>query len=359
MPPDVSTLKRRFQFYPFDWSHLCILGLKLGAVLENSRNLKRSLIAASLGLTLAVSGCSTLPENAPLTKVDYRACLVTEGASDIPGINELATYALNQSVVAYGVKKSHSEATFANFPKRVSELVKDECRLIAVASNNFDGPVDDASEKYPEVNFLLITEGDDPKQIRQERQNLAVHRIDVFTAGVLAGHISASLSTRHEIAVVCAEKVHPLYLDGVRAGAKEFDLEANVQTLVRTDEQDLAGVDVALPFGCEHDLTVFAANELRERTLLVGYGRDLFEKPQYGEIKGQLGTTIIPTVVNRFVESVAADLEGDFIGGFAGSVVADYNSGDLKLAPEHELVLPLGEIEKLSALAAKFETTVR
>jgi hypothetical protein len=285
--------------------------------------------------------------------------LVTEGSANLPGINELATYALNQSVVAYGVKKSIAEATFANFPKKVSALVKDDCRLIAVASNNFDRLVDEASEKYPEVNFLLITEGDDPEQITQERQNLAVHRIDVFTAGVLAGHISASISTRHEIAVVCSELVHPLYLDGVRAGAKEFDLEANVQTLVRTDEQDLAGVDVAVPFGCEPDLSALAANELRERTLLVGYGRDLFTKFQYEEAKGQLATTIVPSVVNRFVESVAADLEGDFIGGFAGSVLGDFNSGDLKLSKEHEIALPLGEFENLSALAAKFETTVR
>lgn len=359
MPPDVSTLKRRFQFYPCDWNHLCILGLKLGAVLENSKNLKRSLIAASLGLTLAVSGCSTLPENAPLTPVDYRACLVTEGSSDQPGINELATYALNQSVVVYGVKKSLAEATFANFPKKVSALVKDDCRLIAVASNNFDGLVDEASEEYPEVNFLLITEGDDPELIQKERQNLAIHRIDVFTAGVLAGHIAASLSTRHEIAVVCSEQIHPLYLEGVRAGVKEFDLEADVQTLVRTEEREMAGVDVALPFGCEPDLTKLAANELRERTLLVGYGRDLFTKPQYDDAKGQLATTIVPSVVNRFVESVAADLEGDFIGGFAGSVLADFNSGDLKLAKEHEVILPLGEVEKLSGLAAKFETTSR
>jgi hypothetical protein len=359
MPPDVSTLKRRFQFYQFDWNHLCILGLKLGAVLENSKNLKRSLIAASLGLTLAVSGCSTLPDNAALTKVDYRACLITEGSADLPGINELATYALNQSVVAYGVKKSQSEATFANFPKKVSTLVKDDCRLIAVASNNFDALVDDASEKYPEVNFLLITEGDDPELIQQERQNLAIHRIDVFTAGVLAGHIAASISTRHEIAVLCSEQIHPLYLEGVRAGAKEFDLEAEIQTLVRTDEEELAGVDVAIPFGCEPDLSALAANDLRERTLLVGYGRDLYSKAQYGDVKGQLATTIVPSVVNRFVESVAADLEGDFIGGFAGSVLADFNSGDLNLSKEHEVVLPLGEFEKLSALAAKFETTVR
>ena len=359
MPPDVSTLKRRFQFYPCDWNHLCILGLKLGAVLENSKKLKRSLIAASLGLTLAVSGCSTLPENAKVTQVDYRACLVTEGSSALPGINELASYALNQSVVAYGVKKSLAEATFANFPKKVSALVKDDCRLIAVASNNFDGLVDAASEKYPEVNFLLITEGDDPEQITQEHQNLAIHRIDVFTAGVLAGHISASISTRHEIAVVCSEQIHPLYLAGVRAGAQEFDLEANVQTLVRTDDQDLAGADVALPFGCEPDLTALAANELRERTLLVGYGRDLFTKLQYEEVKSQLASTIVPSVVNRFVESVAADLEGDFIGGFAGSVLADFNSGGLKLASEHEVALPPGEFEKLSPLAAKFETTVR
>lgn len=331
--------------------------LKLVYVPKNKPKFRSSAIIATLVATLAASGCSSLPADAPITAVDYRACLVLEDDENRPGLNETSTYAVNQAVVTYGVKKTISTSTPQKLATAVKKLVKSECRLIIVVGSAFTTSLAPAVASNPETNFLLITDAKFDTFTGTDIQNLAVHRIDLYEAGLLAGNLAASLSEANEISAVCANTMNENYLQGLRAGAAEFDLSAETSTTISTEFILQSGSDVLLPFGCLDELPTDTIG-FRIPFIIIGFGRDLYLNKNLAEsVRSRIHSTLIPQIGAKILEVIASDLENDFIGGLVGSTVGTFGTGGIALGDEHEIPWDTTQ-ERLAGLASKYEVSL-
>ena len=310
-------------------------------------------IACVLGLALALSGCAPLPNNAPVINVNYRACLFVQGDANSVGINELATYGLNQAVVTYGVQKTISVIEPSEFDATISKSKK--CNLVLIAGSSFNASIPAAVQAHPEINFVLLTDGEVGSLFKATPDNLAVYQVDQFEAGLLAGHLAASFSQSHEVLTVCDPKSVPKYLAGVRAGVAAFDLQTSTKTVLATDRMSTIAADVLVPLGCTDQIPDAASFQIAH--VVVGYGRDLFFNQKFADSPARVATTIEPQVIAKVLEVIASDLEGDFIGGVLGSMTATFGNGGLALAAEHEVNLSGVELDRLKTAATDYETS--
>ena len=314
-------------------------------------------VAGSVALAGLLSGCATLPSDSKVETVEYQACLVTDGDALRPGIADSAVYSLNQAVVTFGIEKTVVESNPSKFKAATNNLVKANCNLIAVAGSRFTPLIQPLVEANPAIHFLFITEGDEQSLLAANLENLAIYRVDVYEAGLLAGHIAASVSENRQLGVVCDNAVNEQYLDGVRAGAQAYDLENTTNTTVYSGTSMVAIADVLLPFGCRDQVPRGADNRMPFK--LVGYGRDLYLDPELSPTKSFVAATVVPQAGPRLFEIIAADLESEFIGGTLGSMVASFGNTGLAISDEHEVPFPSGEIDALKSLAQQYETSFK
>lgn len=323
---------------------------------ENKPSRAIASISAVLAFAGLLSGCATLPEDATIEPVDYRACLVTDGAADRAGLNDSALYSLNEAVVSFGIKKTIIAANPSKFIKVTDKLIKAECHLIAVVGSRFSESLKDVVATNPATNFLFITDGSDRALVAEDLPNLVVYRIDLYEAGLLAGHIASSFTETRSLTVVCNRTATP-FLSGVKAGAAQFDLENGTLTLVNSGLMQTPSSDVLLPYNCTKPIVLQPDSPSNNK--LVGYGRDLYLEPSLAEVKESIGATIIPGAGPRLLEAIAADLESEFIGGKLGSTTASFGNGGLLISDEHAIALPSGELQKLKDLAMAYETSFK
>lgn len=319
---------------------------------------KTSLIAVVTSLALALTGCSELPGPAPITPVDYHACLITETATDAMGVNEVADYAMKQAVATYGVKRTVLRSSPAKFAKSVEKLHKQGCNLIALTGDGFAPQVDEMVMTRPETNFLYITESDRPDLIRADRDNLALYQLDLYEAGLLAGHLAASMAELGTVAALCELPEKRQFLAGIRAGISLFNQGFTAQTEFAVGAMASADASVRIAVGCDGELAV-GTTDVNQTARFIGYGQDLYLNPILGDYQKNVAATVIPNVRPRILEVIASDLEGDFIGGSLGSVFAKFANGGLIISQEHDIAFPAGELDQLERIALDYETTLK
>lgn len=319
---------------------------------------KTSLIALVASVALTLSGCAELPDPAPITPVDYHACLMTETATDSMGVNEVADYAMKQAVATYGVKRTVLRSSPAKFVGSVQKLHKQGCNLIVLTGDGFAPQVDEMVMTRPETNFLYITESAMPDLIRADRDNLALYQLDLYEAGLLAGHLAASMAELSTIAVLCELPEKRQFVSGIRAGISKFNDGSTAQVEFAAGAMASADASVRIAVGCDGELAV-GSSDPNQAARFIGYGQDLYLNPILGEYKKNVAATIIPNVRPRILEVIASDLEGDFIGGSLGSVFAKFANGGLVISQEHEIAFPAGELDQLERIALDYETTLK
>lgn len=324
---------------------------------ENLKSRTLTAAAALFALAGMLSGCSTLPSDSPLETVDYRACLVTDGDANRIGINDSSLYSLNQAVVTFGIQKTVVATNPSKFEATMNRLVKAKCNLISVVGSRFAESLAGVVSANPQTHFLFITDGSDQKILAADLENLAVYRIDVYQAGLLAGHLAASLSANRELGVVCGNSVNLRYLAGVREGLAAFDTENEVTTRITADGNLNGLTDVILNYGCRDQIPT--GDAYASGFKLVGFGRDLYLDSAFESQKALIAATVIPQAGPRLLELIAADLESEFIGGPLGSTVASFSNGGLVISQEHEVAFPAGELEALKDLATQYEISLK
>ncbi len=310
-----------------------------------------------LALAGLLSGCASLPADSKVEVVDYRACLVSDGDASTTGLNESSLYSLNQAVVTYGIQKKVVESTPAKFVNEVDQLVQQPCNFIAIVGARFTGLVQPIVEANPNINFLFVTDEPETELLSAGLSNLATYRVDVYEAGLLAGHIAASITETRQLAVVCQNARESQFYRGVEAGLAKFDEEAGTATELNSRLLAVAPVDVYLPYGCKGELPGIL--ESAGNYKIVGFGRDIFLDTQLADSKDFVATTIMPQAGPRLLEAIASDLESEFMGGTLGSLVALFGNGGLVISEEHSLSLPAGELEKLRLLAEQYELSFK
>ena len=325
---------------------------------ENLKSRAVTTTAAVFALAGMLSGCSTLPADSPIEPVNYRACLVTDGNASTTGLNESSLYSLNQAVVTFGIQKTIVESSPSKFAKNLDKLVKQSCNFITIVGARFTDLLQPNVESNPNINFLFITDEPEARILSADLSNLAVYRVDIYEAGLLAGHLAASITATRQIAVVCEKAGDSLFHRGVNAGLRKYDEESGTTTSANTHSMSVAPIDVYLAYRCQNELPGYleaAAGSFK----VVGFGRDFYFNPRLSDAKEFVAATIIPQAGARLFEAIAADLESEFIGGRLGSTVASFNNGGLVISQEHEVSLPAGELEKLQAVASDYEISLK
>ncbi|MEO0313481.1 MAG: hypothetical protein RL140_711 [Actinomycetota bacterium] len=332
--------------------------LKLVSVRKTSGGPGFRATALAAILSFALTGCADLPSPDPITPVDYRACLLTETSPDALGVNEVADYAMKQAVATYGVKRTVLRSSPAKFLVSVEKLHTQGCNLIVLTGDDFAPQVDEIVMTRPETNFLYITETAQPELIRADRDNLALYQLDLYEAGVLAGHLAASMAELNTVAVLCELPEKRQFVAGIRAGILKFNEDFPYQTQFAVGAKAAADSSVRIAVGCDGELAV-GSSDANQSVRFIGYGLDLYLNPMVGEYKKNVAATVIPNVRPRILEVIASDLEGDFIGGSLGSVFAKYGNNGLVISQEREIAFPAGELEELARISRDYETTLK
>lgn len=314
-------------------------------------------LAGFFALAGLLSGCATLPADSKVETVDYLACLVSDGDVTTTGLNESSLYSLNQAVVTFGIQKVVVETTPSKFKNEADKLAQKPCNLITIVGARFTDLVQPLVEANPDTNFLFITDESETALLSADLSNLAIYRVDLFEAGLLAGHIAASISETRQLAVVCKSAGDSQFYRGVQAGLLKFDEESGTTTSLNTKSLAAAPIDVYLPFRCQDELPGIL--EAAGNYKMVGFGRDFFLAPKFSDYKEFVAATIIPQVGPRLFEAITADLESEFIGGTLGSLAATFGNAGLVVSEEHSLALPPGELEKLRSLAEQYEMSFK
>lgn len=319
---------------------------------------KTSLIALISATALAITGCAELPAPSPTSDVNYRACLVTEGANDALGVNEVADYAIKQAVVTFGVQRTAQKSSAGKLAANVNKLKKQGCDLIVLSGQGYSAVLDSVVVARPETNFVYIVENSQPDLIRADRDNLAIYQIDMLEAGMLTGHLAASMSELAKVAVACEPPGRTRFIQGLRAGVTWFNADNEAKVEFYFGELAPARSSMLIAVGCENDLSINGGGYALH-TRVSGFGRDLYFNPKLAEQKSDVAATLMPNIGQRLLEVIASDLEGDFIGGSLGSTMATFGNGGLLVSPEHEVPYPANELKQLEQLALDYETNLK
>lgn len=320
------------------------MGLKLGFVPEKSFKRKMSLIAVFSSITLALSGCASIPNSDPVSKVDYRACLITQTKTDSVGVNDVADYAIKQAVVTYGVKRAVAKTSIENFSGTSRKLINQGCKLIVVSGSDFESRLMSVAEANSNVNFLFLTNSFADSDIPE---NVMVTEVDEFEAGFLIGHLAASVAENHRVRLACTTASKASLIDGIRQGISQFDSDFGTETLLI---RSTTAADVQLVLGCPDEVS-----EDGSKSLLVGFGRDLYFKDELAQYRSQIVGTLVPQINSQILEVISADLDGVFSGGQMATKTLEFGDGGIQLSVEHEVSYPAGELSLLDELAQLYE----
>ena len=327
----------------------------------------RAITLAGL-LTFALAGCASLPADAPVEKVDYKGCVITQGDAfgSATGLNELSEYGVKQAVVTYGVSFAKAEANRSDFAGAVKSLAKKGCNAIIASGPDFAGLIAAAAVANPDINFLFVGDSArDANAIDGSIGNLAVYLVDLYEAGMVQGYTAASLSQLHSIALYLQPQVDDGGIQaGIRAGVAIYDEENRTQTnvyiagVLMADYSKPGASDIAL-IPANADLMNAIPELKNSKVTVVALGNDFYELDGTKDFRAQIFGSIRPEVATRIMEMIAADLEGEFIGGTLGSTTATFGNGGIKLTPEHEQAYPAGLLDAIRHFTLDFETKTR
>lgn len=341
--------------------------LKLDSVRKTSGERKLRAIALASLLSLALTGCATLPADAPVEKVEYQTCLITQddAAGRATGLNELSEYGVKQAVVAYGVGLESASSSKGKYAADLQYLVKKKCNSIVVSGPDFGLLVGDSALANPDINFLYVGAAQNSEKFDGSIGNLAVYEVDLIEAGMIQGYLAASISKVHRVGLYQQPAVADGGIQaGVRAGARVFDQVGGTQTSVLevvallADYSMPGSVDVAL-VPSNANLEVAIPELVNSKANIIALGGDAYENDVFKDVRSQLFTSVRPEVPTRIMEMVAADLEGEFIGGTLGSTTATFGNGGIKLTPEHEQNYPAGLLDAIKHFTLDYETKTR
>jgi len=304
------------------------------------QGVKATLVAAMLASTLV--GCAQLPPDASVTPVSFRACEVVPPSDTVSQIPEMVDAAVKETVVVKGIKRSVVAADAKDLEKTVAKFATQHCNHVLVAGNGYVSALSAVSVKYPKLNFSLVTTDNARWFSDNDATNVSVFQIDQREAGLMAGYVSAAISASHSVAVTTNSAADSPYILGVKAGLQAWDSE----NFTSTEFQLIAGnvsevvnqttADVMLPFQIDQEIPALGTFADTYKWLLIGYGSDLATLPSLSDLQSTVGATVVPLVKEHVVSNLSASLEGDFIGGNAGYVLAQFGNGALVLSDSQQ-----------------------
>ena len=311
-----------------------------------------------------MTGCAELPVDAPITAVDYKACVVDQKTVSLTPLADVADYGVKQAVVTYGISRSVFTVTPSRLASMVQKQVKQGCNLFVVSGTGFASQLVNIAKDNQSVNFVYVSDEPNSALVYANLENLVVFSADTYEAGLLSGFLAAGLTDNSRVLTgFCPVEgfVEP-FKNGYDDGISKYSnlLNSSVDNIMYFDSLPMNGPtqpDVALVGGCPVSEATYILNNTEMKW--VGYGRDLYNDPTLSKLKSRLAANVAPQIGTKLLELIASDLEGDFIGGTFGSFRATFGNGGLALSPEHDINIAPTLIDSLKTVALDYETSLK
>ena len=336
--------------------------------------------AAAAGLVAsALTGCSSVIENATPTPVDFKACLVTTAAGVNDGArNQLAYFALQQATVQFGSAMSivQLKVDSADAVTRAGKkLVSRGCNLVFAIGSYATAGLLPLAQGNPNRYFRALDVGPGSGGLSgAPASNLWSTSLDIRTAYLQAGYLAAAASESGTVAIIAGSS-DPEVVDQIwyfRQGVYQFSAKTgklitilgadraepgNWQFIsqdtppgslaVKTKALAAAGADVILPLGVNYLPVAQAAAQLGVK--VIGADSDWAAQPRFAAVKSAILASVVkPIAENLLVEtSNAMSLAGLDAPGDANQVASQI----VALTPEADLAWPAGLAPTLNDLA--------
>ena len=327
---------------------------------EKSSVKKISRIALISAALLLLTGCAELPAAAPISPVDYKACVVEEKGPTLSPLADVADYGVKQAVVTYGITRAVVSVTDSKFESAVSKLVKQKCNLLVVTGVNFADQLVSVAKDNATANFVYVSDQTHSDLVSSNVENLVVYSVDSYEAGLLVGYLAAGLTDNDR--VLSGLGFVEAFTRGIEDGVSKYSTATsqaieNIRLIDMVPSNGPTQPDVAVSggFGVTEATNLLVGNEFK----WVGFGRDLYNEPSLVQVKNRIAVTVEPRLGGKLLELIASDLEGDFIGGTFGSYHGTFGNGGLGLSPEHDINLPATLLQELKTVANDYEASLK
>lgn len=339
--------------------------------------------AAAAGLVAsALTGCSSVVENATPTPVDFKACLVTTAAGVNDGArNQLAYFALQQATVQFGSAMSivQPKVDSAEAVTRAGKkLVSRGCNLVFAIGSYATAGLLPLAQGNPKRFFRALDGGPGSGGVTGvPASNLWTTPLDIRSAYLQAGYLAAAASESGTIAILAGSS-DPEVVDEIwyfRQGVYQFSAKTGKlitilgadraepgnwkfisqdtppgSLMVKTKALAAAGADVILPLGVNYLPVAQAAALVGVK--VIGADSDWAKQSRFATVKSAILASVVkPIGENLLVEaSNAMSLAGLDATGDANQVA----SQTVTLTSEADVAWPAGLAGTLSQLAADY-----
>lgn len=349
-------------------------------------NIARSLAGLSL-VSLALTGCTPVNEEAQVTPVDYKVCLATsETAIETGSIADQALEGIQRAVlnkgVSYKVLNARTDATTISYISELKNLVRSDCNLIVAVSHRMSVATYRVAKANTKVNFVLVdaaltTSAKAPASLPNVREL----RFDAPAAAFLAGYLAASATKTQTVGAFGGANVKQVndVLAGFKKGVDTYNDRNNAvvevigaagdypsrwqftSTWASSKEQTAlaykladVGADVIFAYA---GTTTLGLNPAGGAALggpaFIGVDSDWFNLAQNSDVAPALLASVTKNIAPAVEGSIASGLAGAFSGGQSGRFVGTLANGGVALTGQHELEYPSGVAAALEELQAQ------
>lgn len=339
--------------------------------------------AAAAGLVAsALTGCSSVVENATPTPVDFKACLVTTAAGVNDGArNQLAYFALQQATVQFGSAMSivQPKVDSAEAVTRAGiKLVSRGCNLVFAIGSYATAGLLPLAQGNPKRYFRALDTGPSAGGLTAPpARNLWTMPLDIRSAYLQAGYLAAASSNTGTVAIIAGSS-DPQVVDAIwyfRQGVYQFSAKTSKlitilgadraepgnwkfisqdtppgSLMVKTKALAAAGADVILPLGINYLPVVQAAAQAGAK--VIGADADWAKQARFATVK----SAILASVVKPVGDDLLVDVENAMtLAGFDGTGDANRASPqEVTLTSEADVAWPAGLAGTLNQLATDY-----
>lgn len=327
---------------------------------EKSSVKKTSRLALISAALLLLTGCAELPAAAPISTVDYKACVVEEKGPTLSPLAAVADYGVKQAVVTYGISRNLSSVTEVRFADTIAKQLKQGCQLFVVTGAGLAKQMLEVAKDNQAANFVYVSDETNSSLVSANLENLVVYSVDTYEAGLLTGFLGAGLTDNARILLSLG--FSDAFQRGTSDGISKYVATSGnpIERIYLMDMMPPNGPtqpDVALSggFGETQVQSWLTGTEFK----LVDYGLDQYNVTALAKLKNRLAVTVEPKLGDKLLELIGSDLEADFIGGSFGSYHATFGNGGLGITPERDINLPPALLENLKTVAIDYEASLK
>ena len=326
-------------------------------------------VALSGAVALALAACGSAPakdtasasgSSSAAAAASFKACMVSDaGGFEDKSFNQSGAEGLDKAKADLGVTTVKVESTAeTDFTPNIDNLVSQDCNLIIGVGFNLAGPIQNAANANPTIDFALVDSAFSDADFKPVTlKNGKPLLFNTQEAAFLAGYVAAGTSVTGKVATFGGMQLPSvsIFMDGFADGVAQYNKDSgkSVQVLGwnkaaqtgsftgdfdnQANGQNLAkgfidqGADVIMPVAGPVGLGAAAAAKAAGNVMIVGVDADWYNTaPEYKSI---ILTSVIKEIGQSVYDTVKESVDGNYVADpYIGTLA---NSG-IDIAPFHD-----------------------